>query len=219
MWFCRPLPSLPAYLEVKADSLTAHHQTKQERERPCPILQREGDFLSIRAIYTEQTHNSECVLMRNSGGDGAVEKTSLSEIHNEKMLTRCDCSMAKQWSIKTKLEERETSWCETDSERIVTGSGERERQREWTWCCVMNCGIVHSAGNPGKSLFVLSCLVKTWPLVIFLYLHNGRAVLSNILRSLDRSYIENHGYESRYELLFKFSSFCVLLWHICSRHE
>lgn len=129
MWFCRPLPSLPAHLKVKVDSLTAHHQTKQERERPCPILQREGDFLSIRAIYTEQTHSSECVLMRNSGGDGIGEKTSLSEIHNEKMLTRCDCSMAKQWSIKTNLKERDRSWCETDSERIVTGSEERERQR------------------------------------------------------------------------------------------
>jgi hypothetical protein len=44
---------------------------------------------------------------RGSKGDG--EKTSLSEIYNEKMLTRCDCSMAKQWSIKTNLEERDRS--------------------------------------------------------------------------------------------------------------
>jgi hypothetical protein len=45
------------------------------------------------------------------------------------MLTRCDCSMAKQWSIKTNLEERDRSWCETGSERLVTGSGRRETER------------------------------------------------------------------------------------------
>jgi hypothetical protein len=149
------------------------------------------------------------VLMRNGGGEGVGEKTSLSEIHNEKMLTRCDCSMAIQWSIKTNLEERDRSWCETGSERIVTGSGEREG--EWTWCCVMNCGIVHSAGNHGKSLFVLSCLVKTWPLVIFLYLHNGIAMLSKVLAVSWRFLHWDHGFETRQKHLCKFNSFCVIL--------
>jgi hypothetical protein len=46
---------------------------------------------------------------REEGRKGVGEKTSLSEIYNEKMLTRCDCSMAKQWSIKTNLEERDRS--------------------------------------------------------------------------------------------------------------
>lgn len=66
------------------------------------------------------------------GEEGVGEKTSLSlsEIYNEKMLTLCDCSMAKQWSIKTNLEKRDRSWCETGSERLVTGSGEREIERE-----------------------------------------------------------------------------------------
>lgn len=112
MWLCRPLTSLLADLKVKVDSLTAHHQTKQQRARPCPILQREAEFPSIRAIYTEYAHSSECVLMRDWGGGGKGEegeKTSLSEIYNEKMLTRWDWSMAKQWSIKTNVEERDSS--------------------------------------------------------------------------------------------------------------
>jgi hypothetical protein len=43
-------------------------ERERKRERPCPILQREGDFLSIRVIYTEQARSSECVLMRSGGG-------------------------------------------------------------------------------------------------------------------------------------------------------
>jgi hypothetical protein len=74
MRFRRPLPSLPAHLKVKVDSLTPHQQTKQELGRPCPIIQREGDFLSIRPIYREQAHCSECVLMRSGVGEGQEGK-------------------------------------------------------------------------------------------------------------------------------------------------
>lgn len=142
MWLCRPLPSLPADLKVKVDSLTAHHQTKQPRVRDgetLPYSSTRRRFSQHRGnLYRIGSQQWMCVDEKQGGGCEG-EKTSLSEIHNEKMLTRCDCSMAKQWSIKTNLEERDRSWCETDSEQIVTGSGGRERVnlmlRDELWYC------------------------------------------------------------------------------------
>lgn len=97
------------------------------------------------------------------------------------MLTLCDCSMAKQWSIKTNLEKRDRSWCETGSERLVTGSGERERERERepdvAWWIVV---LYRAQGILGNHLFVLSCHAKACPLVTCLCLHNDVAKLFKV---------------------------------------
>lgn len=123
MWLCRPLPSLLADLKVKVDSLTAHHQNKSYRDL---ALFFNKEVFSVYGQFIQKRLTAVNVCWWETGGrKGVGEKNfSLSEIYNEKMLTLCDCSMAKQWSIKTNLEER-------DREKLMWNRLRTASDRKW----------------------------------------------------------------------------------------
>jgi hypothetical protein len=89
--------------------------------------------------------------------------------------------------------ETERSWCETDSERLVTGSGKRERVPDVAWWIVV---LYRAQGILGNLLFVLSWHVKACPVVIFLYLHNGVAELFELYMIFGRYDINFSGLRS-----------------------